>query len=76
MLAALDERVDDLMTSLHEVTGMMRAEGWAAAPNSIVFDPGAKTHLKQSLTVLARVLAQHIAGRVAARTAVEEVHPR
>lgn len=74
MLAALDERVDDLMTSLHELAGLMHREGWAATPNSIVFDPAGKTHLKQTLTVLTRVLAQHIAGRVAVRTVVEEVH--
>jgi hypothetical protein len=58
MLAALDKRVDDLMTSLHEVTGGARKDGRRHA---------------ESHRAHARPGAAH-RRPLAARTAVEEVH--
>jgi hypothetical protein len=66
---AFRERLEDMTESIQELASM-----YEGIPRSVVFDPGAKTHLKASLHDLTRTLVGYMTNRVAAQTAVEDMH--
>ncbi len=69
LLAPFIDGVEDMTAALHEI-----ARELGGMPNSILFDPGRRTHLVAELRALTTILVLHRQGRISLRTVVEEVH--